>query len=122
AITAGRLHTCALLSDWRVRCWGKNDVGQLGFKGTNAIVGDNEKPSSSHHAALTMFTLTIAAGAKHTCTILSPYDVVCFGEGDHGRLGYDGTKDRRLDESIGGTRDKVNIGNERKALQITAGA
>lgn len=30
AVTAGREHTCALLADNAVRCWGDDEQGQLG--------------------------------------------------------------------------------------------
>ncbi len=30
SVTAGRQHSCAQLPDGTVRCWGRNDLGQLG--------------------------------------------------------------------------------------------
>lgn len=30
AVEAGNMHTCALLNDGTVRCWGDNSYGQLG--------------------------------------------------------------------------------------------
>ncbi len=45
-ITAGEFHTCAIVDDGRVRCWGRSDFGQLGYGNTESI-GDNEVPSSA---------------------------------------------------------------------------
>jgi alpha-tubulin suppressor-like RCC1 family protein len=42
AATSG-LHSCALLTNGRVKCWGLNDIGQLGpGHGSAQVVGDDE--------------------------------------------------------------------------------
>jgi alpha-tubulin suppressor-like RCC1 family protein len=45
-IVAGGAHTCALLTTGKVRCWGYNDYGQLGY-GNTTNGGDNGLPSAA---------------------------------------------------------------------------
>jgi alpha-tubulin suppressor-like RCC1 family protein len=45
-IAAGSQHTCALLDDGNLQCWGSNDFGQLGL-GHVATIGDDEHPSDA---------------------------------------------------------------------------
>jgi alpha-tubulin suppressor-like RCC1 family protein len=45
-LAAGGFHTCALLDDGNLRCWGYNFYGQLGYGNTNTI-GDDETPASA---------------------------------------------------------------------------
>jgi len=43
AITAGYGHTCAILDNASIKCWGLNDSGQLGQGNTSKLgVGSNE--------------------------------------------------------------------------------
>ena len=37
AIAAGDLHTCAVLDNASVKCWGWNDYGQLGIDNTTQM-------------------------------------------------------------------------------------
>ena len=40
AIAAGDLHTCAVLDNASVKCWGHNDYGELGIDNSTTM-GDN---------------------------------------------------------------------------------
>ena len=42
-LEAGDFHTCALLEDNELLCWGLNNYGQLGYGHTQNI-GDDETP------------------------------------------------------------------------------
>ncbi len=46
AITCGMEHVCALLTTGRVRCWGKNENGELGY-GYRYEIGDTEPPATA---------------------------------------------------------------------------
>ncbi|HWF50501.1 MAG TPA: hypothetical protein VG294_07665 [Solirubrobacteraceae bacterium] len=89
AITAGKLDSCALLVDGSVRCWGYGSAGQLGYGNTNQI-GDNETPASAGPVDLGpgRTALAISAGANHTCALLDNNNVICWGAGLTGDLGY----------------------------------
>ena len=44
-IDSGPEHTCAILEDGGVRCWGRGDYGRLGYGSMNNV-GDDELPGS----------------------------------------------------------------------------
>ena len=60
-VVAGSSHTCALLDSDAVRCWGRGDVGALGYGNPNNI-GDNETPASAGDVEVVDLGDTVALG------------------------------------------------------------
>jgi alpha-tubulin suppressor-like RCC1 family protein len=97
AVSAGYTHTCALLEDGSVRCWGLGSSGQLGTGNTSSI-GDNEVPSSVPAIALGASASAVVTGQSHSCALLESGHVRCWGLGRHGALGYGNTDNVGDDE------------------------
>ncbi len=91
-VAAGGSHTCVLLLDNTVRCWGFNETGQLGYRHTDTL-GDeiDEIPSLLEPVDVGGDVKFIAAGAAHTCVILTDGKVRCWGDNSYGQLGYGNT-------------------------------
>ncbi|MFP2900918.1 RCC1 domain-containing protein [Corallococcus sp. 4LFB] len=87
-ITVGAEHSCAVMATGKVRCWGRNQYGQLGYGHVNSI-GDDEQPWKAGDVDLGGATATdIAAGGSHTCALLSNDKMLCWGYNGYGQLGY----------------------------------
>ncbi|HVU02831.1 MAG TPA: hypothetical protein VHE30_13820 [Polyangiaceae bacterium] len=106
-LVVGERHTCALLDNGAVRCWGGSYTGQLGYGNTNNI-GDDEDPVVAGNVSVTTDTNVVvtqlAAGKDHTCAVLSNGTVKCWGKGDQGQLGYGNENtigDDELPSSVG---------------------
>jgi alpha-tubulin suppressor-like RCC1 family protein len=87
-VVTGGEHTCVLLRDGNVRCWGRNDEGQLGY-GRNDDIGDNEIPLATNLNFNGATVRQLAAGNNHTCALLSNGSVRCWGYNGFGQLGID---------------------------------
>ena len=100
-VSAGGFHSC-FTDQSNVLCWGLGSNGRLGYSGTDNI-GDDEHPSAAGAVNLgTGLTATqVSAGASHTCAVLSSGDVMCWGYGLFGQLGYSGTDNIGDDEQLG---------------------
>ncbi|MEM9490772.1 MAG: hypothetical protein AAGC55_16615 [Myxococcota bacterium] len=86
AITAGARHTCVLLVDGRVRCWGDNSCGQLGL-GHREPIGDDEAPSTAADVEVGGTVIQLVAGDAFTCALLDDRRVRCWGDNSKGQLG-----------------------------------
>jgi cysteine-rich repeat protein len=113
-LVAGRAHSCALLSEGNVRCWGANDKGQLGL-GNVEDRGAN-KPYQNGLVALGGAAIAIAAGADHTCALMSDHTMQCWGANDHGQLGLGHTNPIGDDELPSADVDTVQLGLSVKTL------
>ena len=90
-IAAGMWHTCALMMDASVRCWGKGDAGALGT-GSPESLGDAPGEMPPPAVALGGPAVQVAAGGAwggHSCALMEGGDVLCWGENGYGQLGFD---------------------------------
>jgi alpha-tubulin suppressor-like RCC1 family protein len=97
-IAAGEHATCALLESGGVRCWGKGELGELGYGNTEDI-GDDETPAEAGDIVLGGKAIHVAVGYLHACAILETGAVRCWGRADPGSLGYGNVQDIGDDET-----------------------
>ncbi len=116
-VSAGPYHSCAVLDDGRVRCWGKNDHGQLG-RADPASVGDDEIPASVAVVDVGGIVKQVAAGYMHNCVLLDTGKVRCWGRNLGGELGYGNLEPIGDDETPASAGD-VDVGGT--VVQIVAG-
>ena len=90
AISAGRFHTCAVLDNGSVKCWGDGSSGQLGL-GDTKDRGDDPGEMGDNLPSVDLGTgrtaKSVSAGSSHTCAVLDDGSVKCWGSGKSGRLG-----------------------------------
>jgi alpha-tubulin suppressor-like RCC1 family protein len=119
--------TCAVVSSTAplAECWGSAIGGRLGY-GNADNVGDDETPAFVGDVSLGDPPVAIAAGAGHTCAILTTGDVRCWGEGADGRLGTAATSTIGDDEvpssipvvDVGGAVDELALGGAHTCARL----
>lgn len=73
-LALGSSHTCALLPDNQIKCWGSNNMGQLGHKDDTAISMTTPQPVAFPRIPVNLF-----AGFSHTCALTTENEVWCWG-------------------------------------------
>jgi alpha-tubulin suppressor-like RCC1 family protein len=101
ASSAGN-HTCALLIDHTVRCWGANSSGQLGDGTTSNRLVPVVVSGLSNAVAL-------AVGGGHSCAMLADGGVQCWGDNSSGQIGDDTTNARLLPVAVTGLSNAVAL-------------
>jgi hypothetical protein len=94
-IAAADDHTCAVLTNGTVDCWGLNNRGQLGDGTTN---------NSSTPVAVAGLTgvVQIALGDAATCALTNAGSVECWGDNSFGELGNGSTTDSHVPVQVSG--------------------
>jgi alpha-tubulin suppressor-like RCC1 family protein len=110
AITAGERHTCALLADGTIECWGLNQNGQLG-NGDLAVTHCTAIPCTATPVRVTGISnaIQIAAGTSHTCALIAGGTVECWGANWAGQLGDGTTTESSIPVPVVGISDAIAI-------------
>ena len=95
SVRTGDYHSCALMADDSVTCWGFNGYGQL---------GDNSAPNSSVPVLVPGITqlrpashaVSLSTGAHFSCALLADATAACWGGNAEGELGDNSTTDSHL--------------------------
>jgi alpha-tubulin suppressor-like RCC1 family protein len=124
-MTAGSAHSCFMLDNGSVKCWGKNNLGQLGL-GNTSNRGDNSSEMGDNLPVVDLGTgrtaKAIAAGSDHTCAILDNASIKCWGANASGQLGIANTNNRGDESSeMGDILPAIDLGSGRTATAIAAG-
>jgi alpha-tubulin suppressor-like RCC1 family protein len=125
SISAGHSHSCAVLDNGTVKCWGRNLEGRLGYGDTDSR-GDNGGEMGDALPAVELGTgrtvKSIALGQSYTCAVLDNGSVKCWGQNLRGQLGYGDTENRGdSGGEMGDALPAVELGTGRTAASITAG-
>ena len=111
AITAGGFHTCALLDDGNISCWGKALEGQLGTGGTI----QQNSPVLTASLGIGRTAVSVSAGGSHTCAVLDNGSISCWGRNTEGQIG-NGVNTQQNYPVL-----TASLGNGRTATSISAG-
>ncbi len=100
SLAVGGYHSCIVMSDDKVWCWGQNNSGELG----NGTTVDSKVPVEvtltgvTIPGGVTIAEVTCSAGNNYyggsSCMRLSDGAVYCWGSGDGGQLGDNTVIDR----------------------------
>ncbi|PCI23896.1 hypothetical protein COB57_06320, partial [Candidatus Peregrinibacteria bacterium] len=102
AIAMGYAHSCVVLADETVKCWGKNSSGQLG----------NGSTTNSNIPVVVSSLTNVASlglGQYHSCALITDGTVKCWGENGGGQLGDASTTDRLTPVVVTGLTDVITL-------------
>ncbi|HRI70492.1 MAG TPA: hypothetical protein PK156_39945, partial [Polyangium sp.] len=125
AVAAGRLHTCAILNDGSVKCWGYNTDGQLGL-GDTINRGDNPGEMGDNlpivQLGMGKTAVAVTVGTYHSCALLNDSSVKCWGRSYAGQLGqgdiaYHGIGPNEMGDNL----PAINLGTGKTVVALTTG-
>lgn len=89
-LDTGDSNSCAIASNYRAYCWGRNDMGQLGDGTTSdkhiptpVYVGTEGSPGALYNKSI----IDISSNEYHSCVLTSDNKAYCWGYGEQGQMG-----------------------------------
>ena len=126
-VAAGQTHTCALSFSGRIRCWGDGSNGKLG-QGSEDSYGNGTSSSfamsqlqdvglvNDDDTIPAAIAIAVGVGTEHTCALLRPGDVQCWGRNWQGQLGL------TIPLTPVTFPSRANLGTGRTAIALSVGS
>jgi alpha-tubulin suppressor-like RCC1 family protein len=95
AVEASETHTCAITTDNRAFCWGRNRFGQLG----DGTLTNHTVPAL---VARGLQWRQINAGYEHSCGVTTVNRAYCWGRNQSGQVGDNTTTQRTMPQAVAG--------------------
>ena len=117
-------HNCILTSSQQIKCFGRNNMAQLGY-GDSINRGDQSNQMGDYlpFVNLNENIISIHSGYEHSCSLLTTLDVKCWGRNNnYGQLGY-GDTNNRGDEGneMGSYLPTINFGSNVLIVDLSVG-
>ncbi len=126
-ITLGRFHTCALLADGAVRCWGLANGGRLGYGSGTPRDRDGRDlsfPPMNRDISIGGSAVQVSSGRGQTCALLDSGSIRCWGTfslNGHGHyIGDNEPPAAAGDVPVGGTSTQLASGFHTNCVQLEA--
>jgi alpha-tubulin suppressor-like RCC1 family protein len=124
ALSLGNRHTCALLDDGNLKCWGQNAWEQLGI-GAPGDRGDGPGEMGDNLPEVLVGDqkpIAISAGFANTCAQFGDGSLKCWGDNSHGQLGLGHTQWIGGDPNqMGNALQAIDLGTGRKVVKVGVG-
>lgn len=124
-LAAGFSHTCGRTVDGAIRCWGRNDRGQLGY-GVNFQNDSGLPPRVSGNVPVGAAARRIWAGENGSCALLEDESLSCWGEP---WVAYSRDRSQRIKSQstpapvdVGGRAKQVVFGNSHACALLDDGS
>eukprot|EP00435_Cladocopium_sp_Y103_P024305 s864_g5.t5 len=119
-VVSGEHHACAVVSNGKMKCWGRNQYGQLGRPETGSIFGDDTNEIGDQMPFVNFRSdeevVDAAAGYTTSCAIFKNTSVACWGNNRDGMLG------RGSGIAWSAEPQLVDLGAGHHAIQVAVGA
>ena len=111
----GANHHCVLFDNLRIKCWGYNAYGNLGYE-DNTIRGDQDSEMGDYLAFVDLgvnrFVQSLYVGYHHSCAFLNDDSLKCWGRNQEGQAGQGhGSNIGVTSSTMGDNLDPINLGS-----------
>jgi alpha-tubulin suppressor-like RCC1 family protein len=119
SVVSGDGFSCARLVSGEIRCWGRNDYGQLGIGSTDT----NENPIPQVVSSAASGATLLTAGKKHVCAVVNS-SMMCWGYGIDGQLGNGSYTNQAtpVPITVGGTPTSISANSTHTCAVLSTGS